>query len=64
MAEHLTVQELLAALKQCKGYTGPDSCVGCPNTVPGSEDESGFCKCRFDNYDEMIHVLESIVANN
>ena len=64
MAEHLTVQELLAALKQCKSYIGSDTCVGCPNAVPGSEDENGFCKCRFDTYDEMIHVLETLVANN
>ena len=63
MAEHLTMQELLISLKQCKNYIGVDSCVGCPNAVPGSEDKDGFCKCRFDTHDEMIHVLESIVNN-
>lgn len=64
MKDHLTVGELLAALKQCKSYTGDGTCVGCPNAVPGTEDKDGFCQCRFDTYDETIRILESLVANN
>ena len=64
MKEHLTVAELLAALKQCKSYIGGDTCVGCPNAVPGTEDKDGFCQCRFDTYDETIRILESLVSNN
>jgi hypothetical protein len=64
MEEHLTVAELLATLKQCKGYAGGDTCVGCPNAVPGTEDKDGFCQCRFDTYDETIRILESLVTNN
>lgn len=64
MAEHLTVQELLTSLRQCKSYIGGDSCTGCPNAVPGTEDDYGFCRCRFDIYDEAIRVLESLIAKN
>lgn len=63
MNEHLTMEELLTSLKHCKGYIGEDSCKGCPNAVPGSLDKDGFCQCRFDTNDEMIHLLESILKN-
>lgn len=62
MAEHLTPEELLTALKYCMGYIGGDSCVGCPNAVPGTADEDGFCRCRFKAQDEMIHILETLVS--
>lgn len=61
MKEHLTMQELLDSLKQCKGYIGGDSCKGCPNAIPGTEDKDGFCQCRFDTKDEMIHLLETMI---
>lgn len=61
MSEHLTVEELLAALKYCKGDLGGSGCVGCPNAIPGTEDKSGMCMCRFSTVDEMIYLLESIV---
>lgn len=64
MKEHLTVAELLAALKQCKGYAEEKACIGCPNAVPGTESKSGFCQCRFDTDDETIRILESLVTNN
>lgn len=67
MKEHLTVEELLTSLKYCKGYldsNGKDTCEGCPNAVPGSADKDGFCQCRFDTTDEVIHMLESLVKNN
>lgn len=64
MGEHLTIHELLEALKYCKGYVGGDTCIGCPNAIPGSENRDGFCKCRLNTYDEMIHVLETAIANN
>lgn len=64
MKDHLTVEELLAALKQCGGEIGDESCIGCPNAVPGTEDKDGFCQCRFDTYDETIRILESLVTNN
>ena len=64
MVEHLTIHELLQSLKHCKGYIGGDTCVGCPNAVPGSVDSDGFCQCRFNTYDEMIHLLETAIANN
>lgn len=63
MKEHLTAQELLTALKFCRGDLGGDGCVGCPNAIPGTEDKYGTCKCRFNIYDEMIRLLESIVNN-
>lgn len=63
MNEHLTMNELLISLKHCKGMIGPDSCSGCPNAVPGSMDMDGFCECRFDNYEEMIHLLENLINN-
>lgn len=63
MKEHLTVAELLAAMKQCKGYEG-DACIDCPNAAPGTFNIHGFCKCRLDIYDETIRILESIVTNN
>ena len=61
MKEHLTPEELLTSLKYCMGYIGGDSCTGCPNAIPGSEDKDGFCKCRFKTRDEMIHILETII---
>ena len=61
MKEHLTAEELLLSLKQCIGYTGGDSCLGCPNAIPETVDRNGFCQCRFDKNEEMIHVLESIL---
>ena len=64
MKEHLTPEELLRALKQCMNYDGSDSCDGCPNAVPGTEDEHGFCKCRFETRDEMIYILEKAIQNN
>lgn len=63
MKEHLTVEELLASLKQCMGYSGGDSCIGCPNAIPETADKHGFCQCRFKTQDEMIHVLEALVQN-
>lgn len=62
MKEHLTMEELLTSLKYCKGQLGGDTCIGCPNAVPGSEDRDGFCQCRFDKDAEMIHLLESILS--
>lgn len=64
MAEHLSVAELLTSLKYCRGDLGESGCVGCPNATPGTEDKYGMCKCRFNTYDEMIHVLESLVNSN
>ena len=61
MNEHLTVEELLTALKYCKGYLGGSTCVGCPNAVPGTENAYGMYKCKFDTTDEVIRLLESIV---
>lgn len=61
MKEHLTAEELLTSLKFCKGYLGGSSCAGCPNAIPGTEDEDGTCQCRFDTHDEMIRILESII---
>ena len=58
MKEHLTPQELMAALKRCCSWS---PCDGCPNAVPGTEDRNGNCDCKFDLYDEMIHILESII---
>lgn len=63
MKDHLTIEELIAAMKHCKGYAGGDSCNGCPNAVPGTEDPDGFCQCRFDLYDEALRVLESIAES-
>ena len=61
MKEHLTVEELLASLKQCMGYIGGESCNGCPNAIPETADKDGFCQCRFKTQDEMIRVLETLV---
>ena len=61
MKEHLSAEDLLTALKYCTGLLGGDSCVGCPNAVPGSADVHGMCTCRFNTTEEMIHLLESIV---
>ena len=62
MGERLTEKEVLQALKYCKGYIGGDSCTGCPNAVPGTEDGEGFCQCRFNIYDESIRVLEALIG--
>ena len=62
--QHLSAQELLIAIQYCKGYNGTSACEGCPNAVPGSEDQYGMCKCRFDVHDEMIHILEQIVSKS
>lgn len=61
MDEHLTAEELLTALKFCKGDLGGSGCTGCPNAIPGTEDKYGMCKCRFDTHEEVIRVLESII---
>lgn len=61
MNEHLTAEELLTALKFCKGDLGGSGCIGCPNAIPGTEDEYGMCKCRFNTTDEVIRLLESII---
>lgn len=58
--EHLTAEELLTALKFCKGDLGGSGCIGCPNAIPGTEDH-GMCECRFSTCDEMIRLLESII---
>lgn len=60
--QHLSAQELLAAIRCCKAYDGTDTCMGCPNAVPGTADLDGMCKCRVDVHDEMIHILEQIVS--
>ena len=62
--KHLTPEELLAALRCCKCYDGTDTCMGCPNAVPGTADIDGVCECRFDVNDEMIRILEGIVGQN
>lgn len=62
--KHLNQEDLLAAIRRCKGYDGTSNCEGCPNAEPGTEDENGFCKCRFDLHDEMIRILEGIVVGN
>ena len=62
--QHLSAQELLVAIKFCKGYNGTTTCEGCPNAVPGSEDQYGMCKCRFDVHDEMIRILEGIIGQS
>ena len=64
MSDHLTPAELLVAMKFCKGWLGGHSCKGCPNAVPGTEGEDGLCECRFDIYNETIHLLEGIVNKN
>ena len=67
MKEHLAPEELLASLQFCTGWYDSDrefGCKGCPNAVPGTEDKDGFCECRFDTTDEMIHLLETLVKNN
>lgn len=61
MNEHLTAEELLTALKFCKGDLGGSGCIGCPNAIPGTEDKYGMCKCRFNTVDEMLRLLESII---
>lgn len=61
MNEHLTAEELLTALKFCKGDLGGSGCIGCPNAIPGTEDKYGMCKCRFSTTDEVIRLLESII---
>lgn len=61
MNEHLTAEELLTALKFCRGDLGGSGCIGCPNAIPGTEDKYGMCKCRFYPIDEMIRLLESII---
>lgn len=61
MDEHLTVEEVLTSLKYCKGDLGGDTCLGCPNAVPGSEDKDGFCQCRFNLQGEAIRALESVI---
>lgn len=63
MKEHLTTEELLVALKYCKGDLGGSGCIGCPNAIPGTEDKDGLCKCRFETTAEVIRLLESIVNN-
>ena len=63
MGEHLTPQELLLALKQCKGQIGGSTCQGCPNAVPGTEDKDGLCACRVDTYEEVIRFLEKFLQN-
>lgn len=61
MNEHLTAEELLTALKFCKGDLGGSGCIGCPNAIPGTEDKYGMCKCRFNTTDEVIRLLETII---
>jgi hypothetical protein len=63
MNEHLTPEELLLSLKYCKGDLGGSGCTGCPNAISGTEDKYGMCKCRFNTYSEMIHLLEGMVNN-
>lgn len=60
MNEHLTMEELLTSLKYCMMEQGGDTCTGCPNAIPGSENRDGICQCRFNLYKEMIHFLESL----
>lgn len=61
MQDHLSMEELLIALKYCNGTLGGSACTGCPNAVPGSEDKYGACQCRFETTDEMIHLLENLI---
>lgn len=61
MPEHLSIEELLTSLKYCKRVVGSQGCDGCPNAVPGTENDFGLCKCRFNTDDEVIHLLESII---
>lgn len=61
MNEHLSVEELLTALKFCNGYMGGSTCVGCPNAA-SDPDVNGLCGCRFDTTDEVIRLLETIVS--
>ena len=61
MNEHLTAEELLTALRFCMGYLDGPGCIGCPNAIPGTEDEYGMCKCRINTVDETIRLLESII---
>ena len=61
MGEHLTVEEVLTSLKHCGGQMGTLSCEGCPNAVPGTKDEYGFCECRFNIQREAIRALESLI---
>ena len=63
MNEHLTMEELLTAMKYCKGDLGGAGCAGCPNAVNGSEDKYGLCQCRFDLKDETIRLLEDLIKN-
>ena len=37
----LTLEELLKTWEHCM----EDSCIGCPNAIPGTE-INGFCECR------------------
>ncbi len=61
MEQHLTLEDLLTSLKFCKGYLG-EACKGCPNAVPGTEDEeTGWCECRVDTTDEVIWHLEQLL---
>lgn len=60
--EHLTPDELLTANKYCIGDIGNFCCTGCPNAIPGTEDEYGLCDCRFSLRREVIHYLESVVG--
>lgn len=58
---NLTAEDLLTSLKYCMGDLGGNSCNGCPNAVPGTEDQNGMCKCRFNLNREMIRFLEASI---
>lgn len=58
---NLTAEDLLTSLKYCIGDLGGNSCNGCPNAVPGTEDQNGMCKCRFNLNREMIRFLEASI---
>lgn len=56
----MDLKELLEAWAYCMHEKGGDSCTGCPNAIPGTEDDDGFCQCRVDLKKYTVSVLQSL----
>ena len=60
----MPISWLLEAWEYCMGDKGGESCTGCPNAIPGTEDEDGMCKCKINLKKATIATLRELVALN
>lgn len=57
----MPISWLLEAWEYCMGDKGEDRCTGCPNAIPGTENEDGFCECKINLKKATIATLRAMV---